>query len=389
MNANPKGGQMKRQATQAKDNVKQDRLYLSIELSRKEWKLGFSDGQVARPRIVVIAARDWTGMGEEIQKARKRFGLEETVPVHSCYEAGREGFWVHRYLEQRGIQNLVVDAASMEVKRRKRAKTDRKDAEQLVRNLIRYWRGERDVWSVVRVPTVEAEDARQLHRDMEVLKREHNQHRVRIQSLLFTQGIDVVVTAKLIQQLDQLRAGTGEPLPEALKERIRREYRRLEATRQDLAILKKQRQAKLKAERTPAMEKVRKLGQLRGVAINSSWLFVMEIFGWRQFRNRRELGSALGMTPMPYQSGDTSHEQGISRAGNRRARTMAVEIAWSWLRYQPRSALSRWYKRRFAAGGARMRRIGIIAMARRLMVDLWRWVEFDQVPDGARLKAGA
>lgn len=379
----------KHQAAPSEDNVNQTRLHLAIELSRKKWKLGFSDGKVARARVVTIGARDWEAFRRELQKARERFGLEESVAVQSCYEAGREGFWVHRALEGMGIQNLVVDAASIDVKRRKRAKTDRKDAEQLVRQLIRYCRGERDVWSVVVVPTVEAEDARQLHRDIEILKRERRQHQVRIQSLLFTQGLDVEVTLRRMEQLDQLRCWNGQPLAEGMKERIRREYQRLQSAETELRKLKKQQQAKLYSQQGPAMNKLRKLQRLSGIGMDSSWVFVMELFGWRQFRNRREVGGAIGLTPMPYQSGDSMREQGISHAGNRRVRTMAVEIAWSWLRYQPQSRLSQWYRTRFGSAGPRMRRIGIVALARRLMVDLWRWVEFDKLPEGARVKAVA
>jgi len=379
----------KDQATPSENSVNPGRLYLGIELSRKKWKLGFSDGKGSRARIVTIDAGEWGAFRCEIEKARQRFGLTASAAVVSCYEAGREGFWVHRALEQMGIGNSVVDAASMDVKRRKRAKTDRKDAEQLVRQLIRYWRGEGDVWSVVRVPTAESENARHLHRDMAVLKRECQQHRMRIQSLLFTQGLDERVTPKLMKQVDSLRCWNGEPLSEAMKERIRREYRRQQAAEQDLAILKKQQQVELKTGKTAAIEKVRKLQRLQGVAMTSSWVFVMEFFGWRQFRNRREVGSALGMTPTPYQSGDSAREQGISHAGNRRVRTMAVEIAWSWLRYQPQSHLSRWYRERFGSAGPRLRRIGIVAMARRLMVDLWRYLEMDKLPEGALLKGKA
>jgi transposase len=291
-------------------------------------------------------------------------------------------------VERMGIENIVVDAASMDVKRRKRAKTDRIDAEGLVRQLIRYWRGERDVWSVVRVPSEEAEDDRQMHREMEVLKRERGQHRVRIQSLLFTEGMDVEVTAGLMKQLDQLCRWNGKPLREGMKERIRREYERMKVAEADLATLKKRQREKLSStQSSPSLEKIRKLKQLRAIAAGSSWVFVMELFGWRQFRNRREVAGAVGITPMPYQSGDSSREQGISRAGNRRARTMAIEIAWSWLRYQPESQLSRWYRERFGSGGPRLRRIGIVAMARKLMVDLWRYVEFGTLPQGAQLKA--
>jgi len=378
------------QTAPKEDTAKKAGLYLAFELSRKKWKLGISDGKTARVRVITVEARDWKKIKDEIEKARERLGLEKDAAVKSCYEAGREGFWVHRALEGMGIENIVIDAASMDVKRRKRAKTDRIDAEQLVRRLIQYCRGERDVWSVVRVPSEEAEDGRQIHREMEVLKRERGQHRVRIQSLLFTQGLDDEVTAGLMKQLDQLCRWDGKPLPEGMKERIRREYERMKVAEQDLAVLKKQQREKLQSKQTsPSLEKIRRLKQLRGVAAGSSWVFVMELFGWRQFRNRREVAGALGITPMPYQSGDSAREQGISHAGNRRARTMAIEIAWSWLRYQPESRLSQWYRERFGSGGPRMRRIGIVAMARKLMVDLWRYVEFGTLPEGALLKAAA
>jgi transposase len=378
------------QAAPIKDTAKKGGMYVAFELSRKKWKLGISDGKTMRARVVTIEARDWKRLKQEIEKARERFELEADAPVRSCYEAGREGFWIHRALEGMGIENIVIDAASMDVKRRKRAKTDRIDAEGLVRQLIRYWRGEHDVWSVVRVPSEEAEDSRQMHREIEVLKRERGQHRVRIQSLLFTVGLDVEVTAGLMKQLDPLCRWDGKPLPEGMKERIRREYERLKVVEIDLAALKKQQREKLASKQSsPSLEKIRKLKQLRGIASGSSWVFVMELFGWRQFRNRREVAGALGITPMPYQSGDSAREQGISHAGNRRARTMAIEIAWSWLRYQPDSRLSRWYRERFGSGGPRLRRIGIVAMARKLMVDLWRYVEFGIMPEGAQLKVAA
>lgn len=372
-------------ALQTKDNAKDDRLYLALELSHKTWKLGFSDGRAMRARIRSIEARNFQALGSEIAQAKKHFGLEATVATVTCYEAGREGFWVHRALNKNNIANVIVDAASIDVQRRKRAKTDRLDAESLVRKLVRYHRGEHDVWSVVRVPSTESEDARQLHRDIAVLQREQQQHRLRIQSLLYTQGICAKVTAKLMRNLDELRCWDGQPLPADLGERIRREYARMEAAHRDLVAVRKQQQARLK-EKTPAMEKIRLLQQLCGIGITSSWVFVMESFGWRKFSNRREVAGAFGLCPVPYQSGDSAHEQGISRAGNRRVRAMAIEIAWEWLRYQPKSDLSQWYQRRFGSGGKRLRRIGIVAMARRLMIDLWRYLERGIVPAGATQK---
>ena len=212
---------------------------------------------------------------------------------------------------------------------------------------------------------------------------------MRIQSLLYTQGIEVQVTAKTIRDLEQLRCWDGQPIAADLQERIRREYVRLEHSERDLRALIKQQQARVKQETTAPMEKIRLLQQLCGIAMKSSWVFVRELFGWRQFSNRREVAGALGLTPMPYQSGDSAHEQGISRAGNRRVRAMAIEIAWSWLKYQPQSDLSQWYQKRFGGGGKRQRRIGIVAMARRLMIDLWRYLEKGVLPAGARLKAVA
>jgi transposase len=363
-------------------------LHLALELSRKKWKLGFSDGKAPQIREVCIKA-DLSLLPEEIRKAKQRFGLEEWAPVRSCYEAGREGFWLHRALEQMGIENIVVDASSIEVNRRqRRAKTDRMDVKKLVRQLVRYWRGERDVWSVVRLPSPEAEDGRQLHRGLEVLKEERKQHRVRIQSLLFTQGIDVKVGPKFLQKLEDLHCWNQEPIPPRMKQRIQDEYHRLQLVEVQIRELKAKQVEQLKAEqKDAALEKVRRLQQLMGIGMGSSWLFVMELFGWRQFHNRRELAGAVGLTPTPYNSGDSVREQGISRSGNRRIRKLLIEIAWAWLRFQPNSKLSRWYNQRFAQGGKRMRRIGIVALARRLVIDLWRYVECGTVPEGAQLKA--
>jgi transposase len=362
-------------------------LYIAFELSRKKWKLAFSDGRCNRIRTVTITAQDWPALQREIDVARKRFGLPETASVRSCYEIGREGFWLHRALLQRDIANVVVDAASIEVNRRKkRAKTDRMDAEKLARQLIRHWRGER-VWSAVRVPDAADEDARQLHRDMDVLKREKGRYRSRMESLLFTQGIVMCVDRKFLEKLEQLRCWDGKPVPEQLKIRLVGEYQRLQLVQSQLRQLRKQQDALLNSPRpTPAIEKVRRLMQLCALGQTSSWVFVLELFGWRHFANRRQVGGAVGLTPTPYQSGDSDHDQGISRSGNRRVRALAVEIAWCWLRFQPNSRLSRWYKQRFAGGGKRMRRIGIVALARRLMIDLWRYLEKGIVPEGARLK---
>ena len=378
---------MENQAAPEKENSA-GVLYLAFELSRKKWKLGFSDGKAPQIRQVTIGAGDLEACRKEIEKAKQRLGLSESVEVRSCYEAGREGFWLHRAMEQIGVDNMVVDASSIEVNRRqRRAKTDRMDVEKLVRQLIRYGRGEHDVWRVVRVPSPEAEDSRQLHRELEVLKEEKKQHRVRIQSLLYTQGIDVKVGPKFSTKLEELRCWNQEPIPAQMKIRIQDEYHRLQLVEAQIREVKARRVEQFQAgQKEAAMQKVRMLQQLLGIGMGSSWVFVMELFGWRQFQNRREVAGAVGLTPTPYNSGDSVREQGISRAGNRRVRKLTIEIAWAWLRFQPNSKLSRWYKQRFGDGGGRMRRIGIVAMARRLVIDLWRYVEFGVVPEGARLK---
>ncbi len=232
---------------------------------------------------------------------------------------------------------------------------------------------------------MEEEDRRQLHRELEVLKEERKQHRARIQSLVFTHGIRTSVGRDFLKKLERYVCWNGEMIPAELKRRIENEYHRLQLVQVQIRESKKAQADKLqKAEMEDrVMEKVRKLQKLVSIGLGSSWIFVMELFGWRKFANRRQLAGALGLTPTPYNSGNSVREQGISRAGNRRVRKLAIEIAWCWLRLQPDSQLSQWYKQRFGAGGARMRRIGIVAMARRLMIDLWRYLECDTLPKGA------
>jgi transposase len=376
---------MENQASPSQEN-NAEVLYVAFELSRKNWKLGFSDGKQPQIRQVGIDSGDLERCRKEMEKAKKRFGMKESATVRSGYEAGREGFWPHRALTEMGIENIVVDASSIEVHRRqRRAKTDRMDVQKLVRQLVRYWRGEQDVWRVVRVPSPDAEDNRQLHRELEVLKEERKQHRVRIQSLLFTQSIGVSVGRDFLKKLDQMRCWNQQPIPPQMKRRIEDEYHRLQLVEAQIRELQKTQTQQLQTAGA-VTEKVRKLQQLIGIGRGSSWVFVMELFGWRTFHNRREVAGAVGLTPTPYNSGDSVREQGISRAGNRRVRKLAIEIAWCWLRLQPDSSLSRWYQQRFAGGGARMRRIGIVALARRLVIDLWRYLEWGTVPKGAAVR---
>jgi transposase len=363
-------------------------LYLTFELGNKQWKLGFTIGLGQRPRERAIVAGDLVALQEEIRLAKKRFGLSETARVMSCYEAGRDGFWLHRYLVSKGIENLVVDSASIEVNRRaKRAKTDRLDVRKLLTMLIRYDYGEKKVWSVVHVPSPEAEDKRHLHRQLSTRKVDRTRHINRIKGLLVGQGVRMPVGADFLERLDKVRLWDGSALPKGLRARLEREYACLQFVNQQIKELETQRTEAIRTSDDPSVEKVRRLMRLRGIGDNSAWLFVMEFFGWREFRNRRQVGGLSGLTPTPYQSGDESQEQGIDKSGNCPIRVMAVEIAWGWLRYQPNSELSRWYQRRFGHGSQRIRKIGIVALARKLLVAFWRYLEYGEIPAGAQLKA--
>ena len=364
------------------------KMYLAFELSEREWKLGFTVGLGQAPRLRNVKARHLEGLQCEIKQAKVRFGLEEEVAVLSCYEAGRDGFWLHRYVEAQGIHNLVVDSASIEVNRRyRRVKTGRLDVGKLLNMLIRYDQGEAKVWSVVHVPKKkEEEDQRQLHRELMSLKREQTHHINRIKGLLASQGIVMEVRTKFLEELEGVQLWDGSSVPPGLHTLLVREYERLVLVREQMHQVEVTRKEALRSSSDPAIEQVRRLLQLKGIGINSAWVYVMEFFAWRAFHNRRELGSLAGLTPTSYASGDSSRERGISKAGNRAVRALAIEIAWSWLRNQPESQLSRWYRKRFANGGSRIRRIGIVALARKLLIALWRYVEEGVLPEGAQLK---
>lgn len=362
-------------------------LYLAFELGNAEWKLGFSVGFGQRPRVRTIAARDLEGLQREIELAKKRFGLPETAWVVSCYEAGRDGFWLHRYLVEAGVENLVVDSSSIEVNRRfRRAKTDRMDVAKLLDQLMRYERGEKKVWRVVRVPGVEAEDRRQFHRELEDLKAERTRHINRMKGLLAGQGVSLEIGSVFVEKLSAIRLWDGRPIPEGLRARLEREYERLQFIQGQIRELEGQRVEAIRRSADPEVEKVRQLLRLKGIGLNSAWVNTMEFFSWREFRNAKEVGALAGLTPTPYQSGDSSRERGMSKAGNRHVRALAIEIAWGWLRYQPESELSRWYQRRFGDGSSRVRRIGIVALARKLLIALWRYLETGLIPQGAVLK---
>jgi transposase len=374
-------------ATHSECTTKPAGLYLAFELSWSEWKLAFTIGHGQSPRLRSLRPRDLDKLHLEIAKAKKRFGLPDDAPLCSCYEAGRDGFWLHRYLTAHGVHNCVVDSASIEVNRRKRrAKSDRLDAVKLVSMLLRFHGGESKVWSVVRVPSVTDEDARQLHRELEELKDERTGHVNRLKGLLASQGLSLVqVDQDFPAWLQAARLWDGSALGADLYQRLLREYQRWQLAGRQIKELEKERLQRIRCAQTPHVEQVRQLLQLWGVGVNGAWLLVYELFAWRHFANRKQVGSIIGMTPTPYQSGDSSGEQGISKAGNRRLRRLLVELAWCWLRWQPDSTLSQWYQRRFAKGGRRARKIGVVAVARKLLIVLWRYLQRGEVPAGARL----
>jgi transposase len=361
-------------------------LYMALELSTKNWKLAFTVGLGQPPRIRTVAAGDIDSLMDEIRKTKMRFGLPEDTPVLSCYEAGRDGFWIHRCLLHRGIQNHVVDSASIEVSRRKRRpKSDRLDAVKLVSMLVRWHYGDKKVWSVVHVPTVASEDGRQLHRELIELKGERTTLVNRIKGLVAGLGLKVRIDDGLPARLELSKQWDGTPVPPALKRRILHEFERWQLIERQISELETQRRVEIRTDPSPQGEQVRGIMEFRGIGPNGAWLLVREFFGWREIRNRRELASLAGLTPTPYNSGGIEHEQGISKAGNRLVRWVMVELAWCWLEYQPGSELSRWYRRRFGGGNSGQRKVGIVALARKLLVALWRYLTGGEVPEGAVL----
>lgn len=371
---------------QSKDNAIYSVLYIAFELSKKKWKLAFGNGE--RTRMKTIAAGDWSALLREIEGAKAKLHGASDARVVSCYEAGRDGFWIHRALQAEGIDSHVVDSASIEVSRRKKqTKTDRIDAGALLRLLMRYCNGEKAALQVVRVPTVEEEDQRRLNRERERLLKERGAHSARIQSLLVAHGIRLDRLSALPRLLADAKAAvTGYALPADLKAELGREYERYVLVDRQVKQLERLQRERAAHEDGVALEMVRRLMQLKGVGWQSSWVLIMEFFCWRAFRNAKQVGACAGLTPTPFDSGDSSREQGISKAGNKRIRWLMIELAWLWLRYQPHSALSQWFEQRFGGGGKRMRRIGIVALARKLLIALWRYLEHGVLPEGAMLK---
>lgn len=362
-------------------------FYLALELGSTKWTLAFSPSIAARPRLRVIAAGDLAGLQREIGRAAERFGVPRETPVWSCYEAGRDGFWLHRWLVAQGIRNLVVDSSSIEVnRRRRRAKTDRLDVSHLLTSLQRWVAGERRVWSVVHVPSPEAEAARQLTRELATIREDRTRIRNRLLGLLATQGIRCALTRRFPSQVARVETGDGRPLPPAFHARLLREWAQLEAIEARRGVLRAERAARIRDGGDRVAQVARALCTVRGIADSSAAVFSAELFGTRTFQNGRQLGALTGLAPVPYRSDQRVADQGISKAGRGELRRLSIQLAWCWLRWQPDSALAQWFRHRFATAGGRSRRIGIVAVARKLVIALWRYVDQGVIPAGARLK---
>jgi len=369
------------------------RLFAALELGKSRWLVTVDAPGSDKLSRHAVAGGDGAALLDLLARLRttaeRRTG--RPVEVLVIQEAGLDGFWLHRLLERNGISSHVVDPASIAVNRRhRRAKTDTIDGEMLLRSLMAWARGERRVCSMVRPPSPEEEDRRRLTRERATLLKERTQHTNRIKGLLYGQGIidyDPLRKDRLAR-LDALETGDGRPLPERLKAEIRRELERVELVASQIAAVERERDALIEAPSeaagpgTPAAA----LARLKGIGGELGALLWLEAL-FRRFDNRRQIAAYAGLAPSPWQSGGTEREQGISKSGNRRLRHAMVELAWFWLRHQPDSALSAWFRERVGPGRGRVRRIAIVALARKLLVALWRYTTQGVVPQGAAFKA--
>ena len=365
-------------------------LFVSLELSKSKWLATVLSPGGDKMSRHVVAAGDWNALlGLLLRaKAKAEARLGKPVGTTAIHEAGLDGFSVHRMLEKNGVESHVVDPASIAVPRRKRrAKSDRIDGETLLRTLLARKRGEPRVCSMVVPPSPEDEDRRRLSRERHTLVSERVQHTNRIRGMLMAEGIADYDPLHQDRRgrLDALRTADGRPLPPHLKARILREIERTEVLLRQIAEVEAERDALLRPEREAAAAPL--LMRLKGIGAEFASVLRFEAF-FRRFDNQRQLSAFAGLAPSPWKSGRIDREQGISQAGNPRLRTTAIELAWMWLRHQPGSALSRWFRDRVGAERGRARRVAIVALARKLLVALWRYATQGVIPDGAVMKAG-
>jgi transposase len=366
-------------------------VYLAFELSKGKWKLGLLLPGGQKMSCYTIEGGDLTALASRLAAARAKAGQSgKPVRILSCYEAGFDGHWLHRWLAAQGVINHEIDPSSIEVSRRaRRAKTDRIDLDKLMRTFLAHLRGEPRACSIVHVPSVEDEDRKRRTRERERLLKERIAHTNRIKGLLHAQGIRDAkpVRRDFLVSLEDMRSGDGRELPPKLKQEIVHEHARLSLVVQQLAELEAASEAEVRAAAHGTAEaKIRQLIDLKSLGPVGSQGLVNEVF-YRSFDNRRQVGSYFGLTGTPFNSGDSKRDQGISKAGNGRARMLALELAWLWLRHQPDSELSRWFQARVGDQKGRIRRIAVVALARKLMVALWRYLTTGLMPAGAMARA--
>lgn len=372
------------------------RIYVALELSKAKWVIGVRLPGSSTTSLYQIPGGDLAGLLILLDRARstaEQRGFPE-LEICSCYEAGYDGFWLHRALEANGIRNTILDSASIKISRgRKHVKTDRTDARGMVSVLMAIYRGDDDICAVVRVPTEEEEDRKRLVRSRESLLNERIRRVNRIRSLLHLQGVRTIHPSRAgwESELKDLKTADGRIFPPRLLREIKREAvllatakRLLKEINGEIAALTQRKTLRRSGRNADPI--ALRLSHIRGVGPQLAAVLASEVF-YRTFRNRREVASYVGLSPTPYASGGVSRDQGISKAGNRRARRDAIEMAWLWLRHQPESALTQWFRRRVADGAGRVRRIAIAALARRIIVALWRYLEHGLIPEGASLKA--
>lgn len=366
-------------------------IFVSLELSRKTWLItSLSPGAGEKMSKHAIEAGDITGLLQRFtqlkEKARERTAKD--FPLISIQETGLDGFWIHRVLQSEGIESWVVDAASiLTSRRRRRAKTDRIDGETLVRSLLAYKRGEPRVCSMVVAPTPEEEDRRRICRERKTLTAERVEHVNRIKGLLFAQGVGDYEPLRRNRRdrLDELRTGDGRPLPANLKSQIGRELDRLEIILAQIKTVEAERDALIVPIGEQAITPATMVAQLRGIGPEFAAVLWSEGL-FRKFDNRKQLAAYAGLAPTPWQSGSVSHEQGVSKSGNPRLRTTMIQVAWLWLRHQPDSALSLWFHERVKLNGGRLKKSTIVALARKLLVALWKYASSGVVIEGAVMK---
>jgi transposase len=364
-------------------------IHAALELSKNSWLLAIQVPGRDNPSLYPIKGGNAEGLMAKLDAARDRVAqlTGQTPKVTLCYEAGYDGFWLARFLEPHGIDCRVMDPASLQVDRRaRRVKTDRIDVENILHTLIAWCRGERHVCSMVVIPSVDEEDLRRSHRERNRLVRERTAHINRIKGLLFAQGIRGINVKSRHKTLTpaELVTGDGRALPERLAREIAREIERLALVQAQIVEVERERD--LAPTPCEATERKRhQLLRLNGIGATSAPILAREVY-YRQFANRRQVASFIGLAPSPYDSGESRRSQGISKAGNSLVRAIMIQTAWMWLKHQPNSALSQWFHRRTEGQSKRMRCVMIVALARKLAVALWRYLELGLIPEGAIVK---